>query len=397
MSTISTIKIVALSVDNVFSLTSSTSIGFPIMKRRAKNLLNEQGCSSELESREMLAGTLNENSSVQQIVTALEGGGDVTFSEGTYNLSSRVRASISRDVNVTAEGANFVSNGIDGDLFTLVGTNGRTDSNIKWTGGSFDISESRLSTTRPFRSTSDSLRAAEAGRTGSNREGVSATSDGLSIRGNDRIGDVRIDDVSVRGSDSSWRRNAGGDSGVFIADVDDLEVTNSEFRGIRDAGVYISDTPGTEGTTRALIENNLVINSYDGVTAKRGIDNVTFRNNVLVNNDVGASLKINQVGRDAGERFENARFVGNFSSNSAHANILLEDADDVELLSNNIFTRSGGSQANRDRNAIRITSVEEADGTASTFSDLSSGNTITSRAANSTETDAAFTARSRRE
>lgn len=366
------------------------------MRKRVRNRLDAQHYVTELEGREMLMASLTPNSSVAEIEIALEAGGDVTFNPGTYNLSEGVRANVRNDLNVIATDANFVSQGVDDNLFTLVGTNGRQDNDITWTGGSFDISGSRLSTTRPFRGSGDSLRTAEANRRGDNREGASSSTDALSIRGNDKIDKVRIDKVSIKGSDTDWRTNAGGDSGVFVADANDIEVTNSQFRGIRDAGIYLSDAMAGESTSRALVENNLVVGSFDGVTAKRGIDNVTFRNNVLVNNDVGASLKINTAGTERNDTFENARFVGNFISNSKQTSILLEDADDVELISNRVFAE-GRNEVIRQGNAIDIERVGQINGRTANFNNFERDNTITDRAANSTERQAAFQVRAERE
>lgn len=352
---------------------------------------------------------LRPSNSTEEISKALSDGGDVRFQKGNYNFTEGIDVRLGQtNLNVTATGANFISDGIDGNLFTINGggKRGTTKPVVTWTGGTFDIRNQRLSTTRPLpkgelapdgsRGKDGKVRsleeyeAAQQLTLNSNPKkkvdklGKRATADAIHVRGNERIKDLTIDRIEVVGSNKDWR-TAGGDSGVFATDVDDITIKNSKFKGLRDAGIYVSDTadkyfPTKKGEKRerrprtksVTLENNLVEDSYDGITAKRGVDGVTFRNNVLIGNEVGASLKINSDGRAEKESFKDARFVGNFISESGDNALFLEDGEGFNnntFKSNEVFLDEARDSAFadkrarnvRDRNADQITSTRVKD------------------------------------
>lgn len=368
----------------------------------------------------MLAATvLKPGDSVDKIASTLSAGGEVEFRAGTYNIGKTVLVGLNKtDLKVTATDANFVSDAVNGDLFRISGggKSGTRKASVDWTGGTFDIRNQRLSTTRPFLGTKDSLRASESKakitrRSGAtvDKLGTKGTADAINVRGNERIKNLEIDRINVIGSNSNWR-TAGGDSGVFVTDVDDITIQNSKFDGLRDAGIYISDSvkENTPRTKNVLLQNNLVQRSFDGITAKRGVDNVTFRNNALIGNEIGASLKINGDGSKAKEDFENVRFVGNFISNSGRAAYFFEDFEDVDLTnnddktfkSNDIFLSKARSSrfankraANireRDRDELDLKRVKTDRGVSVSAQDIvsDSGNSIKNGFASQAQLDA---------
>jgi hypothetical protein len=366
-----------------------------------KNFLNASQDDFTLEARVMLMGTttLRPSDSLSKISSTLSKGGNVTFAKGDYTFGKSVDVRLGKtDLNVTATGANFISDGVNGNLFTINGggVRGTKKPTIEWKGGTFDIRNQRLSTTRPLpkgekapdgsrdsKGRPKSLEQYEKEQkisrgsgTEVNKLGTRATADAIHVRGNERIKELTIDRIEVKGSDKDWR-TAGGDSGVFVTDVDDVTIKNSKFKGLRDAGIYVSDTadeffPAEKGkkrerrprTNSVELTNNLVEDSYDGITAKRGVDNVNFQNNVLIGNEVGASLKINGDGRKAGESFEDASFVGNFISESGDDALFLEETEGVDsntFKSNRVFldeARDSKFKDKRERN-VRTRNADE--------------------------------------
>lgn len=391
------------------------------MSRKSNHLGVE---TNDLESRLMMATTLTEDDSVDRIASVLSSGGDVVFEEGVYNFGKTVDVRLgTKTLNVTATGAEFVSKAIDGDLIRINGggSSGAPKPDVTWTGGEFNIVNQRLGKVRPDRGTGDAAflrREAAAKLTRESGAKVSKvatqdTADAIHIRGSERIGTLTIDRINVIGSNGTWR-SAGGDSGVFVTDVENAVVKNSRFKGLRDAGVYISDsaTRDKPRTKSVIVENNLVEDSYDGVTAKRGVDNVTFRNNTLIGNDVAASLRINDAGSKINETFRNIRFVGNFISNSFDDAFLLQDFKEVDLsnandssfVSNDIFLSKARSSVIprkvtrnmnlRDADEISIVRSNQSGGAGFNVSGLTgdSGNSIKDGFASNTKLTAERTA-----
>lgn len=297
------------------------------------------------------------------IERALNEASNVRFQPGTYNINDRINVTLGKNkkLTVNATGATFVSDNIDNDFFRIAGgnsskgkalTNAKTESaksrlrtDLQWTGGVFDISGSKVAAKyRPKR---------ENEPKGSNRIGTAATTDGLSIKGfatgntkDHAIGKVTIRDLEVNGvgvdSKNRWDKS-GGDSGLFITDVDSIDVRDSKFIGTRDAGVYVSDKDGV-GTKSVVFENNLFDGNHDGFAAKRGIDNVRVRNNTFLRNENSIAFTRTPDIASRSERSQNNSITGNFiASTSGKRSLQLQAADaDVKF---NGFYRGYGSKA----------------------------------------------------
>lgn len=305
------------------------------------------------------AQRLTNRSSPEAIRSALASGGTVTFAPGTYTFSEEIRVTLgTQNLTVNATGATFVSNRIDGDMFRFQ-TNSRTGFiNFTWNGGEIDLRNQLVSTVRPVVTVDAN----------SGRVGLRSTADGLVVRSDDRLNRVRVSGLTVRGSNANWR-TAGGDSGVFINNAADVQVSNCVFIGCRDAGVYVSDDPGGR-SGRYVVINNYARNCFDGFTAKRGADNVRIANNVLNGNFVGVSLKPASIS----DFHRNFSFTGNFITGSEEA-VQFTNFQEGTIISNRIFNARGDDDFVLTNGDISITRMRR-------------DNTVVNRAATSAELSA---------
>lgn len=272
------------------------------------------------------AVTLHPDSTPEAIHGALAAGGKVTFAPGTYTFQKEIRVRLGeQDLDITATGATFVSDRIDGDMFRFLATPSTKPVNFTWTGGEIDLRNHLLSTTRPFKEIDED----------SGDVGERATADAICVRGEDRLNRVTIQGLTVRGSDQTWRE-ARGDSGVFVNNVAEFLVQGCRFYGIRDAAVYISDRPGGKDGTYTII-NNYAENCYDAFTGKRGANDVTISNNVSVNNEVGVSLKPADVLVSPHER---ALLTNNFITGS-NRSMQLQNFRNSTIKDNQIYFERG--------------------------------------------------------
>lgn len=213
-------------------------------------------------------------------------------------VDSGVRVKLRKSFTVNASGATFdVGDRMAGDVFSIdtdsssfssSSCGGSAKANVTWSGGSFDMRDMRVSTSVPLNSI-----------TTDNRSSPLATADGISIRGaadvnntrTQKLGVVTISGVSVDSSNGSWRE-AGGDSGVFVSAATQADITNSTFDGIRDAAIYLSADDRNSSFGRNYTVSGLTItNSYDGITSKRGADNITYTGNTITDTVVPLSIK----------------------------------------------------------------------------------------------------------
>jgi hypothetical protein len=275
--------------------------------------------------------------------------GEPVVISGSYTLSSPIVIAIRKDLTVDATGASFTAaNGFDGDMISLdIITNESNKcpysnnrlANVSWTGGNFQFTDAKNSTTVPIQS-----------RVPADRQGSEATGDALSIRGayrrgsattvNDqRINAATVDGVVMRGTTGAGQNfdDAGGDSGVFMSSVKHGIVINSEFYGIRDAAVYVSaNNDLSTMRSQFTVTDNIIRRVFDGVSSKRGADQIVMRRNTITDSAVALSIKENQAGRVA----SNITIEDNTVIRSVRS-ILLENSRNVKVNDNEILELGG--------------------------------------------------------
>ncbi|MDC9526806.1 right-handed parallel beta-helix repeat-containing protein [Pseudoalteromonas sp. Angola-30] len=282
---------------------------------------------------------------VEALQRATNTGVPVTIT-GDFTISKPITIVVRKDLTVNASGATFTSaTGLDGDMFSIDAVKSASDqcrysnkrnANVSWKGGYFEFSKSDNSAVVPIQSLVPP-----------SRQGVQKTGDALSIRGAwtngpQRIDNALVDGVLMRGTLGSDKvfSDAGGDSGVFISSVKRGEVRNSEFYGIRDAGIYVSAN-GQNANMRSEYHliNNVIKRAFDGISSKRGADGIVMRGNEIVDTAVGLSIKQNLPGRVA----SNITIENNEINRSVRA-ILLENTRNSKV-NNNAIVNLGGKVA----------------------------------------------------
>lgn len=311
------------------------------------------------------------------IEKALSQASEVEFQSGTYTINERINVTLGEQnkLSVNAAGATFKSDGVDGDLIRIAGGNSsrgralaqatteaaksRLRTDIEWTGGVIDISGSKVAAKYRPKGNNEPK--------GSDRIGTSATTDGLSIKGaatgnksDHAVGSVTIKNVEINGvgvgSRNRWDKS-GGDSGLFITDAIRINVSDSKFIGARDAGVYISDKDGV-GTESVIFENNLFDGNHDGFAAKRGIDNVTLRNNTFLRNETSVAFTSTPDAASNTTRSVNGSITGNFiASTDGTRGILLQNTD-ARVQFNGIY-RGYNSNAGKSRAKDRAIELDK--------------------------------------
>lgn len=258
---------------------------------------------------------------------------------GKSTLDSGVRVKIRKSFTVNATGANFVvGDDMAGDVisidtdaasFSTASCGGTAKANITWTGGSFDTRNMQVSRVIPRNLSTDRPTSSQL------------TGDALSFRGastinnirTQKLGSVTVSGISVTASDATWR-TAGGDSGLFIGGASSAMVTSSTFRGTRDAGIYFSADDTTESiggnyTARGIT----VIGSYDGITSKRGANNIVFDDNTITDTIIPLSIKRNVVGRIA----TNVTFTNNRLTRCNRCMLVERGGGTVTIDGNSLF------------------------------------------------------------
>ncbi|MGH6746385.1 right-handed parallel beta-helix repeat-containing protein [Novosphingobium sp.] len=205
-----------------------------------------------------------------------EFGGDVYIPRGNYLIaaagpdSGGVEATITRSLEVRCHAdARFYTAGLDNDLIRIqVPSNGTgvpaQGVTLSWTGGFFDQSGQKNSTSMPFLVEYPAL-----------YPGASQTCDGLSIRGEYVLegktyaGIRRATVAEVTCYAGEHWQTAGGDSGIFVSGCSEQIIERNRLIGCRDLGVYASGS--ADGLLRCLttIQHNEFVNSFHGAAIKR--------------------------------------------------------------------------------------------------------------------------------
>lgn len=180
----------------------------------------------------------------------------------------RVSDSI-QNVIVNAEGASFTaSSDIRGHLFEFKQVGGHV-TNFTWVGGSFDTTEADI-TQLPDNSSLHNV--------------------GSSL-GFSEFKDVIVKNISVNGGvdTSEPRGNSpsyydGGDSGVTGGNNTYMEVRDSYFTGLGDAGVYLG---GVNDRGKIYVHDNVFISNNIGAVFKRRAKNVVVSHNLFIRNISG--------------------------------------------------------------------------------------------------------------
>ncbi|TRD12085.1 hypothetical protein FGU71_09595 [Erythrobacter insulae] len=286
-----------------------------------------------------------------------------------------------KDFVIIATGAAFVAGpNVNSDLIDFDATSASFSSNcggsalvdLSWTGGELDISRAHLSGTVP-----------QGGSVGATMVGspVAATTDGLSVRGatGGTSPRAKVDMVTIRGltvigapitqanrtayfsdpdtappidSESDTWRNAGGDSGVFVMGAQSALIEDSTFFGIRDASIYMSAAPYDASLGgNYVMRGNRFYGGFDGISSKRGAQNITMENNVFVNIVRAMSLEsLSQPLRDTNsqtaERIVDPVVMANNTFNGVQRAIQVESANNVTV-SGNVIRNLGARVAQR--------------------------------------------------
>ncbi len=325
---------------------------------------------------------------------AADKGDTLTIPAGTYNINDPdgVTAIIkNQDFAIIATGAVFVAGpDVNADLiaFDAAGSSftgacgGDALVEISWTDGELDISQSRLSGTVP-------LGGGLGATTATNP--AASTTDGLSIRGvtggsspREKTANVTVRGITILGapidaanrtayfdnvesgaaidSVSDTYRNAGGDSGVFVVGARAALIEDSTFFGIRDASIYMSAAPFNADFGGAyVLRNNRFYGGFDGISSKRGAQNITMEGNVFVNVVRGLSLEslagpLRDTNGQISERIVQPVTMTNNVFNGVQRAIQVESANNATIDNNTI--RNLGARVARQNGPVRYSRYE---------------------------------------
>ncbi|MDN3702303.1 hypothetical protein ACFFUO_07085 [Vibrio artabrorum] len=296
--------------------------------------------SSTVAAEDCTSAPINPKGDTSKLQAALQQAtntGTELVLTGTYYISQDTKVYLRNDLKVDASEASFIATKqLDGDMFSFDTHTSKSDecggasvlANFDWTGGTFNMSKAKVSTVVPLRY-----------KTPAGREGTKQTADALSIRGatnsgRSKLNELLIEDIVFIGTenDTDPYYLAGGDSGILMTGALKAIIRNSSFFGVRDAAIYVSagGVSGEYGDHFTLV-NNYVERAYDGITSKRGADNIKMQNNIM--NDVVVGLSIKRV--YDGWTATNIHISENSVSNSVRP-ISVERANDVVIDSNRI-------------------------------------------------------------
>jgi len=244
-------------------------------------------------------GTTNDTTA---IINWLQSGNSFLYAPpGTYLVAAAgddaggAYATISNSITVLcAEGAVFkAGTGLDNDLIRITadatGYSATRNLSVNWTGGKFDQSGQKNSTVVPYDTTYSRA---------SSLVGTSSTADALSIRGEVSISStptagfyrVTVKDIQTYASADKHWKTAGGDSGLFISGTYHIHVSNGQFIGNRDLGIYVSGlSAGLITGGSCYIGQNIFYGCMFGAAAKRFLSNVQIVNNIGYNTAVVAT------------------------------------------------------------------------------------------------------------
>ncbi|SBT15709.1 right-handed parallel beta-helix repeat-containing protein [Vibrio celticus] len=296
--------------------------------------------SSTVAAEDCTSAPINPKGDTSKLQAALQQAtntGTELVLTGTYYISQDTKVYLRNDLKVDASEASFIATKqLDGDMFSFDTHTSKSDecggasvlANFDWTGGTFNMSKAKVSTVVPLRY-----------KTPAGREGTKQTADALSIRGatnsgRSKLNELLIEDIVFIGTenDTDPYYLAGGDSGILMTGALKAIIRNSSFFGVRDAAIYVSagGVSGEYGDHFTLV-NNYVERAYDGITSKRGADNIKMQNNIM--NDVVVGLSIKRV--YDGWTATNINISENSVSKSVRP-ISVERANDVVIDSNRI-------------------------------------------------------------
>lgn len=207
---------------------------------------------------------------------ALAAGGDIYIPEGTYNIAGAgpdtggVAVVLTKNTRIRCHpNAVFVTDSLDNDMMRFtVPSNGAglpADGVVfEWYGGTFDQRNQKTSTVVPF-----------IAQYPPSNPGVSATADGLSIRGDYSVMGTEFHGIRrahVQGvtfiAGAHWE-SSGGDSGLFISGAALQTVYDCRAIGSRDLGVYASGGVGGTLDCKTVIRDCLFVNCFFGASIKR--------------------------------------------------------------------------------------------------------------------------------
>lgn len=229
---------------------------------------------------------------------ALEYGGELYIPDGDYLIASAgadaggVQATVTKSLRVTCgPAARFFtdSTGLDNDMVRIAvpstGTGLPTNGiDIVWRGGRFDQSAQKVSTVVPFIAEYPPVKA-----------GVSATCDGLSLRGSYNDGSEKngFKLVEVSGvtfyAGTHWE-SAGGDSGLFCDGFEAVSAHGNICIGSRDAGIYVSGGATGVASGRVVLRGNVMRNCFNALAVKRSLAGVSVCDNTTHNCVLGIFL-----------------------------------------------------------------------------------------------------------
>jgi len=321
-------------------------------------------------------------------------GDTLTIPPGTYNIDNPDGISVvlgNQDFSIIASDVIFIAGpNVNSDLIDFDATSesftGRCGGDdlvdVSWTGGELNISQAHLSGTVPQ---GRGIGATSVG------EPVASTTDGLSIRGATGGTDPRakVDAVTVKGltiigapissenreayfenfetaqaidSESDSWRNAGGDSGVFVVGAQSALIEESSFFGIRDASIYMSAAPydAALGGNYTMI-NNRFYGGFDGISSKRGAQNIRMEGNIFVNVVRALSIEslsgpLRMTNDQTAERIVGPVVILQNRLNGVQRAIQVESSQDVTVSDNKI--RNLGARVAQQNNPVRYDRYE---------------------------------------
>ncbi len=308
---------------------------------------------------------------------------------GRYSISKDIPTVLKRKVDIDARQATFkATTRLQGDLISFNTTGSSFECpgspSFTWLGGRFEVWD---------HPTSQVIPGGQSKNLGDVKKGSQKTADALSLRGDGvksgsrkrHLGHVDIRRIAVYGTERSSEsyRYAGGDSGILMIAAKSAYIRNNKFYGIRDAAIYLSadNTGGTLGDNYRLIDN-YAERVYDGLTIKRGADNIEFTDNKIVDAVVAISTKSNNSGSkwDA----NNVKVLNNEIIKSIRA-ISLERSNNVQI-NDNLITQLGANVggastagANKFSNAYEGISLNGVGGTRTISNNTIRGTNASSR------------------
>lgn len=270
----------------------------------------------------------------------LESGGRLVGEAGTYTVAAAgddaggVSATISKSINVDCDDGFIVAAGadLDNDVIRIdaaaAGYSASRDLSVSWRGGKIDQRLQKNSTSMPF---PDDFPPPNLG--------TSATTDGLSIRGEISVGGtptagfrrVTVTGLQTFASDDWHWETAGGDGGLFVGGAVHIHVSECQMVAARDLGIYCSGlTAGAIPGGSCYIGANKLHGCMFGVSTKRLLSNVQMVDNIGVTT---AALCLSTSVTTTGD---NVRIAGNISY-GAWKTIRATNGDAASIENNHSF------------------------------------------------------------